>query len=629
MMKSLSVTQRISLAIGCMIMVVLFGGNLGFWGLRYSVSQGNAISAQIKNDGHFMAKSIDLARTAQVRFKTQVQEWKNLLLRGSNSEAYAAHLAAFKREGGLTEDALTELRKLFKEAGLDTTGIDQTLAEHRTLDLKYLEALRSFDPKRPETSAVMDNLVKGIDRTATAGMEKLVKQAEEFETSNTDGAEKLFQTRMRYLMIIFSVGSFFGIGIGILLAWSISRATSRQLMELSARLDETSSKVASAASLVASSSTSLASGSMEQAASLEETGASLEEMDSRTRSNTDLTDKCRAWMNETTAIVSEVDNLLNQTMSSVQEINRSSDATSKVIKTIEEIAFQTNLLALNAAVEAARAGNAGMGFAVVADEVRTLAQRCARAASETSALIETASATAHKGGQLAAATQEAFKRNFEIAAKVGDAVDQIATAAREQGRGIGQANSAINQLDKVTQTNAASAEEGASAAEELSSEAQKLHRAVSELLIIAGAKAHSNLLPPPDTSRSNPRLENSTGSRPSKPAHRNGKSRSSQIPFPEARTITAQHAGSTARKSLNCWEFKNCGREAGGAKTAEFGVCPAYPDHGRECASLAGTLCGGKVQGSFAQKLNNCVKCEFYKSDHYLKNGQPAAKAHN
>ncbi|MCX6884585.1 MAG: hypothetical protein NTX27_06035 [Verrucomicrobia bacterium] len=127
---------------------------------------------------------------------------------------------------------------------------------------------------------------------------------------------------MRYLMIIFSVGSFFGIGIGILLAWSISRATSRQLMELSARLDETSSKVASAASLVASSSTSLASGSMEQAASLEETGASLEEMDSRTRSNTDLTDKCRAWMNETTAIVSEVDNLLNQTMSSVQEIKR-------------------------------------------------------------------------------------------------------------------------------------------------------------------------------------------------------------------------------------------------------------------------------------------------------------------
>jgi methyl-accepting chemotaxis protein len=546
MMKSLSVTQRISLAIGCMIMVVLFGGNLGFWGLRYSVSQGNAISTQIKKDGHFMAKSIDLARTAQIHFGLQLQEWNNVLLRGKDPGALASHAAAFKREGGLTEDSLTELLKLFKQAGADTTLLNTTLQEHRTLELQYLEALKTFDAKRPENVPTLDGLVKGIDKGASAGMEKLVKQAEDFETNNSDTAENLFQTRMRYLMIIFSVGSFFGIGIGILLAWSISRATSRQLMELSARLDETSSKVAFAASLVASSSTSLASGSMQQAASLEETGASLEEMDSRTRSNTDLTDKCRVWMNETTAIVGEVDKLLNQTMNSVQEINRSSDATSKVIKTIEEIAFQTNLLALNAAVEAARAGDAGMGFAVVADEVRTLAQRCARAASETSALIETASATAHKGGQLAAATQEAFKRNFEIAAKVGNAVDQIATAAREQGRGIGQANSAINQLDKVTQTNAASAEEGASAAEELSAEAQKLQKAVSELLVIAGAKAHSNLLPPPGSSRSNPRLENGTGPRPSKPGHRNGTARSSQIPFPESRTITAQHAGSTA-----------------------------------------------------------------------------------
>ena len=625
MTKSLSVTQHISLAIGCMIAVVLFGGNLGFWGLRYSVNQGNAITRQVKKDGHFMAKSIDLARTAQVHFKTEVQEWKNILLRGSNPEAYATHLAELKHQAAQTEESLRQLRKLFQDAGVGTGAIESAAAEHASLEQKYMEALRSFDPKRPETAAATDSLVRGIDRPASAGIEKLVAQAEEFETRNTEVGEKRFQTQMRYLMTIFSVGSTIGIGVGIFLAWVISRAISRQLADISVRLDETSSKVASAAGLVAASSQTLASGSMQQAASLEETGASLQEMDSRTRSNTDLTDKCRVWMNETTAIVEQVDGLLNQTMNSVQEINRSSQATSKVIKTIEEIAFQTNLLALNAAVEAARAGDAGMGFAVVADEVRTLAQRCARAASETSALLETASATAHKGGQLAAATQEAFKRNFEIAAKVGEAVDQIATAAKEQGRGIGQANSAISQLDQVTQSNAASAEEGASAAEELRAESEQLQKAVAELLIIAGTTARSNMLSPPVSSRANPRPETARISRSAKQVRGNGGSRSSQIPFPSARTITSHHIGASSRIPLNCWEFKKCGREAGGARVGELGVCPAYPDRGRECATMAGTFCGDKVQGSFAQKMKSCVKCQFYKSEHYIKNNRIAA----
>ena len=108
-------------------------------------------------------------------------------------------------------------------------------------------------------------------------------------------------------------------------------------------------------------------------------------------------------------------------MVSIQDIKRSSEATGKVVKTIEEIAFQTNILALNAAVEAARAGEAGMGFAVVADEVRNLAQRCAQAAKETSVLIENAANAAGKGNQLTIATQEAFKQNMENAAKVGAA----------------------------------------------------------------------------------------------------------------------------------------------------------------------------------------------------------------
>ena len=190
---------------------------------------------------------------------------------------------------------------------------------------------------------------------------------------------------------------------------------------------------------------------------------------------------------EARVIVGNVDKLLNETAGSIHEIKRSSEATGKVVKNIEEIAFQTNILALNAAVEAARAGEAGMGFAVVADEVRNLAQRCAQAAKETSLLIENATNAAGKGTQLTVATQEAFKKNIEIAAKIGSAVDEIATAVKEQTEGISQINVAVGQMDKVTQSNAATAEESAAAAEELNSQAFAMKSSVNELLqLVAG-----------------------------------------------------------------------------------------------------------------------------------------------
>jgi methyl-accepting chemotaxis protein len=180
---------------------------------------------------------------------------------------------------------------------------------------------------------------------------------------------------------------------------------------------------------------------------------------------------------------------------SIQEINRSSEATGKVIKTIEEIAFQTNILALNAAVEAARAGEAGMGFAVVADEVRNLAQRCAQAAKETGGLIESAATAARKGSQLTCSTQEAFKQNIEVALKIGVAVDEIAAAVKEQSQGISQINIAVGQMDKVIQSNAANAEESAAAAQELNAQAETMRNSVAELLILVGGKGIGDAAP--------------------------------------------------------------------------------------------------------------------------------------
>jgi methyl-accepting chemotaxis protein len=297
---------------------------------------------------------------------------------------------------------------------------------------------------------------------------------------------------------IRDAAALFGLGaIALVFAvvWLLTGSLIRNVRGIAVSLTSGAEQTTSAAAQVSASSQSLAEGASEQAASIEETSSSLEEMSSMSKKNAEHTEKCKGWMGEAKVVVEEVDKLLNETAVSIQEINRSSEATGKVIKTIEEIAFQTNILALNAAVEAARAGEAGMGFAVVAEEVRSLAQRCAQAAKETGVLIESATNAARKGSQLTLSTQEAFKRNMVNAAKVGGAVEEISAAVNEQSQGISQINTAVSQMDKVTQSNAANAEESAAAAEELNAQAETLRHSVAELLKLVEGQGLSEKRP--------------------------------------------------------------------------------------------------------------------------------------
>jgi hypothetical protein len=282
-------------------------------------------------------------------------------------------------------------------------------------------------------------------------------------------------------------------GVGLIIITvgvCIKRMVTKPVLHSVESLRQCSDQVSAAAGQISAASSSLAEGASEQAASLEETSASLEEISSMTRRNSEnaqAAEKIAGAARQAAADGASGVQEMNQAM---EAIRNSSDNIGKIIKSIDEIAFQTNILALNAAVEAARAGEAGMGFAVVADEVRNLAQRSAKAARETAESIEDSVRKSAHGVELSSKVAGRLADIVEKAGQVDALVMQISRASKEQSEGIGQVTTAVSQMDRVTQSNAATAEESASAATELHGQAAALQSAVEGLLSrITGSEA--------------------------------------------------------------------------------------------------------------------------------------------
>ncbi|NSY07232.1 HAMP domain-containing protein [Agrobacterium tumefaciens] len=231
---------------------------------------------------------------------------------------------------------------------------------------------------------------------------------------------------------------------------------------------------------LSSSASDLSQRTETQAASLEETAAALDQITSNVSNSTRRTEEARIVAVEANRSAQTSGQVVATAVDAMKRIESSSSQISNIIGVIDEIAFQTNLLALNAGVEAARAGEAGKGFAVVAQEVRELAQRSAQAAKEIKELIRNSADEVQNGVKLVTATGDALKIIESHVIAINTQLDAIATSAREQSVGLAEVNSAVNQMDQVTQHNAAMVERATASSASLAGDAEKLRQIVGQ-----------------------------------------------------------------------------------------------------------------------------------------------------
>ena len=278
--------------------------------------------------------------------------------------------------------------------------------------------------------------------------------------------------------------------LATLLGWSVISSTVRVLRSVSSSLESSAAQTATASGQLSSVSQALATGCSEQGSSVVQTSAALEEMSTMIRSTADNASRAKDLANQARTAAETGSRTMVAMNEAMTAIEVSSAEVAKIVKNIDEIAFQTNILALNAAVEAARAGEAGAGFAVVADEVRSRAQRSAAAARETADKIEAAIANSRHGSASCRRVGDSLSEIAEKVTAADSLVAEIATAAREQTHGIKQIGMAMTQMDGVTRSNAARAEESSSAAAELNSQAHLMQESVDFLrsLVVAGGQ---------------------------------------------------------------------------------------------------------------------------------------------
>ncbi len=474
-MRSISIGKKIWFSISILI-------------LGYSISMvtgyfiGKKTESGINNISQSLFPSSNYIQEALTAFKDVMSLYNDAIMFGDEERLNSAvargkdvrsSLEAISALGGLDEDMKIESESLSKSVtsfNAEAEPVYTALSQGDESDVMVRKA--------SNLAKQNEDLKKRIVSLKNGLAENLQK-----ELSAIDQRTKHQQ---RLTVIIF----FAVVSITLVLIWIIvNRYIMTPINSIIEDLNHGADQLATASDEIAAASQTLAEATSEQAASLEETAASLGDVSSITHKNEENANQADILTKEAAKFVAGAKISMEDLSISMDEISTASQDTSKIIKTIDEIAFQTNLLALNAAVEAARAGEAGAGFAVVADEVRNLAMRAAEAATNTTALIESTIAKVDTGTSLVSKTRDAVIKAEESSNKVTGLISEISEASREQTRNIEQINTAVTEIDNATQNSAANAEESAAASSEMNAQTTKMRTRINELRIIVYGRA--------------------------------------------------------------------------------------------------------------------------------------------
>ncbi|HEX7814420.1 methyl-accepting chemotaxis protein [Dyella sp.] len=514
--QNLPIAARLAILGGLLLVATVVVGVGGWHGLR-DIHQLEIRSAQ---ESAAYAQAMDTARVAQVDFKKQVQEWKDLLLRGGDPAMFAKYKSAFTQEAATVASDLARLKAQMQALGTSTQGVDAALATQATLDDRYLAALALYDSKDPGSAHRVDTQVKGMDRAPTDAIDGLVagmKHDMSATSQRIDAASAQAYRRASFFLLAVLLCALLSGGC---ITWALARSITvpihravkvakavadgdlsteithvtrdetgmllgalkdmnGQLRRVVAAIRDGSSEISSSTRQIASGNMDLSSRTNEQAAALQETAASMQQFAHSASTNAVGAREASQLAESATLQARQTHASMREAQAMMGRVHDASQRIAQITQTIDAIAMQTHILSLNAAVEAARAGQASQGFNVVAAEVRELATHSKQASGDIRKLVEETGNIIDESQHVMRQAGDLVTQLLDNVTHVAATVGHIASQSADQSHGVQQVNHAVRQMDEVTQSNAALVEEAAAAADAVQVRARSLVESVA------------------------------------------------------------------------------------------------------------------------------------------------------